>query len=49
MKLKISINTDPINLSILWKLYKGPGMVLGYLNFEIWFQSLGGFRLFWKR
>ena len=32
--LKISISTEPIEFSIVWNLYIGPMMVLGYIIFK---------------
>ena len=43
--LKISVTTEPIEISILWKLFIGPWMVLGYLIFVIEFV-LGYFPAF---
>ena len=35
LKLKISINTEPIGFSILCELHVGSVMVLGFFQFEI--------------
>ena len=43
LKLKISITTEPIEISLLGKLYRGTGMVVRY--FMLIFKSSDGFRV----
>ena len=43
LKLKISITSEPIGLSILGKFHIGPGMVLDYL-----FSDPSGFKQFFR-